>query len=293
MKITGVLALLASAALLGQGTPESTAEAFSFDVSDIKQLDLDISYSFGRLTVKPNLQTRKIDGVFQYNPRLTRPDIDYHTLGSKGKLKIAAGSLKHENHDSGWSFNGDWKELHNREYDNKLEVRLPKQVPLDVRMELGLGEALLDLSNLTVSGMKLDAGFSSVTISMSTPNPVSCRKVTFETGLGDFSATGLGNLRAKTFRLKVGLGSADVDLSGERVEDMKGEIEVGLGSLDLILPKDTNIRLSIDRSFLSSVDVDDLEHRGDEWISPRWEHERPTFELEISVGLGSVDVQVE
>ena len=93
-------------------------------------------------------------------------------------------------------------------------------------------------------------------------------------------------------RMNVGLGSADLDLRGAVTEDVEVDIDVGLGSLDLTLPENVNIRLSVEQSFLSSVDVGGLvqERRG--WISREWVSERPTMEIDVSVGLGSVDVRV-
>ncbi|NOZ03876.1 MAG: cell wall-active antibiotics response protein, partial [FCB group bacterium] len=86
---------------------------------------------------------------------------------------------------------------------------------------------------------------------------------------------------------------AIIDLRGEDITDMEGEIEVGLGSLDLILPADANIRIYVDDTFLSSVKIKGLrKEEQNEWISPEWKTGRPNLKFDLSVGLGSVDVEL-
>jgi len=92
----------------------------------------------------------------------------------------------------------------------------------------------------------------------------------------------------------VGLGDANIDLTGSFFQDADVDINVGLGSLNLVLPKNANVKLSVDHSFLASVDVNDLLKKGENaYESIDWDHNLPKIDIEISVGLGDVDVRVE
>ena len=286
--------LLASTGLLGQDTPSLTRESYRFHASDISRLDVNIAYVLGTLNIESSRDPYEIKGTIEYGPRHMKPDVDYRTVGSKGKLDISVKSLRgrHEDEDN-WSFDWDWKKFRDSDYESEVDFRLPETVPIDLDMDFGLGEANIDLSHLAVSEFTLNCGLSDVRVSMETANPVSARRVTITSGLGDFNATELGNLKARKFRLEVGLGAADIDFSGEITDDMEGEIEVGLGSLDLTLPGDVNVTLRVERTFLSSVDVVGLIKDGDVWITRDWIRGRPTIDLEVSVGLGSVDVTIE
>ncbi|MBC8401972.1 MAG: hypothetical protein H8E14_10830, partial [Candidatus Marinimicrobia bacterium] len=54
-----------------------------------------------------------------------------------------------------------------------------------------------------------------------------------------------------------------------------------------------NIKIRVDDSFLSSVDVDDMIKTGHkEWRTADWNKRWPTIEFDISIGLGSVDVDL-
>ncbi|MFQ6615506.1 MAG: hypothetical protein ACE5HZ_01885 [Fidelibacterota bacterium] len=298
MKLQPAAGFLVLLTLLGaQKGRERATEDILFEVGNINRMDVTISTSLGSLTLSPNPDTNQIAGKIYYHPALVTPRIEYDTMGSRGELDIRAEHGSEFDFDEEYSFpkglEGRWKDLEGKKYHSELDLRLPPGIPMNMNLKLGLGEADLDLTRLTISDLQLECGLSDVDISMESANTVRSRTLTIETGLGELTARHLGNLKAKTIRVEVGLGSADLDLSGDEIEDTIGRIEVGLGSLNLILPRRANIRLEIDKSFLSSVDVDDLTQEGDVWVSDRWEPDRPTLDLEISVSLGSVDVDVK
>jgi predicted membrane protein len=129
---------------------------------------------------------------------------------------------------------------------------------------------------------------------VSKPNNRLCDKVSIEIGMADFNSHGLGNLNSEDFSIDVGLGDANIDLTGSFFQDADVDINVGLGSLNLVLPKNANVKLSVDHSFLASVDVNDLLKKGENaYESIDWDHNLPKIDIEISVGLGDVDVRVE
>lgn len=286
--------VLASALALAWTGSELTREAYQFDVSDVERIDVDVTYALGSLRIKAGEDEKLVEGFIEYDSDYVTPHVDYHTLGSKGKLDIRTESLRHSRNEDEWSFDVDWKNLHEKDYESVIDFKLPRLTPLDMNLDFGLGKTDIDLSYLTVSEFRLDCGLSDVKVIMTTPNRGTCRRVVIESGLGDFNATGLGNLKTEQLRLEVGMGSANIDLGPDITDDLEGEISVGLGSLDLTLPKNVNIRLQIERTFLSAVDVDiqGLVRQEDEWSSRDWDKNLPTVDLEISVGLGSVDVEL-
>ena len=103
-------------------------------------------------------------------------------------------------------------------------------------------------------------------------------------GIGDFNGRKLGNLRAERVNLEVGLGNMDMDFTGDVIEDSDISAEVGLGSLDILLPEEVNGYVDVNKSFLSSVS-----------LPPGFTSERTpgrkTVQIRIDVGVGSVDVR--
>ncbi len=178
------------------------------------------------------------------------------------------------------------------EMTQEIAFQLPIDIPISMETEFGLGNALIDLSGLSVRNLELECGLSDVKVKMSKTNPIKCKEVYIESGLGDFNGYGLGNLRAKYINVDVDLGSSYIDLSDQQT-DVTGDIRVGLGSLELVLPEKANIKIRVDDSFLSSVDVDDMVKSGHkEWSTRNWKSRQPTIELDVSIGLGSVDIDL-
>jgi hypothetical protein len=88
------------------------------------------------------------------------------------------------------------------------------------------------------------------------------------------------------------MGSAEIDYRGHFTHDVEIDIEVGMGSLELILPDNVNVKAKVHHNFLSSIDMDDLIKKGNYYLTEDWESDRPTVFLDISVGLGSVDIDL-
>ncbi len=285
---------LATSLLVAQTSPDTKKDSYHFNVSEVTRIDVNIDYGLGELTVGTSGDDNAIEGTIEYDPYYVTPEVKYRETGSKGKLDVSVESTGHQHHDDNeWSFNFKLKAMKGKDYQSAVEFRLPPSIPLDIDMDFGLGDADIDLSGLDISEFKLNCGLSDVKVTADTPNPGKCETISIESGLGDFNGRQLGNLRTEDFHMEVGLGSATVDLTGAMIGDMEGDITVGLGSLDLLLPKNANIRLEVEDTFLSSVDVNDLVKDGDDWVTPHWDDGLPTVELQISVGLGSVDVEVE
>ncbi len=277
---------------------------YRFDIQDIGHLEASFDFAMGDLEIKAG-QDDIITGSFKYDSLDYKPKISYETFGTKGIFKARTKSLRHyyddegNDHDSDHDYEDDGKRFHielgdldDEHVRQELDFQFPPDIPTSMKFEFGLGKADIDLTDLAIAGLELECGLSDVRLSIDEPNSTKCKEVYIESGLGDFNGYGLGYLRAKYINLDVGLGSAYVDLSKQKY-DLVGDIEVALGSLELVLPEKANIKIRVDDTFLSSVDVDEMVKTGHkEWSTPDWKSKQPSIELDISIGLGSVDVDL-
>lgn len=264
---------------------------YHYRADNIKKLEANFEYGLGELKLQANLRGKIIEGSLRYYSDQTNPSINYHTIGSMGILEVEI-STHHRN-----GINFSWGELkrikgHTEHLNNELDFYLPIQVDIDLNIDFGLGKAQINLTDLDLINIDLNCGLSDVKIQVDKPNKTTCRTLSISSGLGSFVGTGLGNLQVRRIDIEVGLGSAEIDLRGSFKNDIEIDIEVGLGSLELILPENVNIRAKVHDTFLSSVDVDDLIKKGNSWVSPDWKNSRPTITLDVSVSLGSVDIDV-
>ena len=259
-------------------------DSYSFNTRKYKDLDVSISYGLGELTIGPSEEKNIIEGSITYNSYRITPKINMESVSSSGVLTIKTEKNKD-------------KERHIykfKDFDNEMEFYFPPQIKTDLFLDFGVGDAEIDLTDISITKLNINCGLSDVELEINKRNNVVCESVSIENGLGDLSVYSLGNLAAKDIDINIGLGSADIDFTGDRIYDMDINVDVGLGSLDMVLPNKTNIKIYVDSSFLSSVDIYGLKQKKNKlWVSPNWESDYPTISMDVNVGMGSVDIVIE
>ncbi len=259
-------------------------DSYSFNTKQYKDLDVSIAYGLGDLSIGSSDQRNTIEGSITYDKRKIKPIVKLESVGSSGVLMIKTK----KDHD---------KREHRHKlssFDNEMEFYFPSRIKTDLFLDFGVGDAEIDLTDISITKLNINCGLSDVELEINEPNDVVCESISIENGLGDLSVTGLGNLLAKRIDINIGLGSADIDLTGDRIEDTDINVDVGLGSLDMILPEKANIKIYVDSSFLSSVDIYGLKQKKNKlWVSSDWKSGYPTISMDVNVGIGSVDIVVD
>lgn len=259
-------------------------DSYSFNTRQYKDLDISISYGLGKLIIGPSNKKNTIEGLITYDNRRITPIVKMKSVSSSGVLTIKTKKDKGK----------DLCSYKLKDFDNEMEFYFPSQIKTDLFLDFGLGDAKIDLTNISITKLNINCGLSDVNIEINERNNVVCQTVSIENGLGNLSVSGLGNLAAKKIDINIGLGSADIDFRGDRIYDADINVDVGLGSLDMILPKKANIKIYVDSSFLSSVDIYGLKQKKNKlWVSPNWESRYPTITMDVNVGIGSVDIVIE
>ncbi len=118
------------------------------------------------------------------------------------------------------------------------------------------------------------------------------RNMNIETGLGSFEARGLGNANISIFSLECGLGSSFLVFNGDFEGALRADVSVGLGSVDIEIPKNVVVEIRSESSFLSSVSFDNFDKiRSGLYRSENWDSDAKTkIIFDISVGMGSANV---
>ena len=265
---------------------------YEFNVKKFDALRVYIDFGIGRLNLSPGKSRYFITGFIDYNNSLSAPSVSLTSNNNIAKLKIdVKADMKFGNNDGNFSL--DDLNINKDDNNYKINFQLPTHIATDINLEFGLGAANLDFTGLRISQLKMDCGLSDVRMKVTKPNRIDCDKVEISTGISDYNGTGLGNLNSSKYIIDVGLGTADVDLTGGSSRDIDLNISVGLGSLELTLPDHVNIKLMVESGLISSVDVRGLLSKGDgHYESKDWHDRWSIIEGKISVGLGSVDVDI-
>jgi hypothetical protein len=141
--------------------------------------------------------------------------------------------------------------------------------------------------------LDLDVGAADGMVSFSEPNPEVAERILIEAGAAEFEVLKLGNANFERFSFDGGVGSFELDFSGEYSRRCQARVSIGLGKARIFIPRDLPVRIDAEDNFLSSVD---FKSRGrykiddDYFESDDYRESDIGLELEIEVGLGSVDV---
>jgi hypothetical protein len=183
-----------------------------------------VVYGVGSLHIAP------ADAPWLYNVHLAydQPDkaqnIRYDTASHS--LAIGGGSESDDIHIG----------KHNDTEDSDLRVGLARGVPLDMRVEFGAGNAVLQLGGLSVRDLTVSTGASDATVRFDAPNPVVLDRLKFEVGAAGFKAIGLGNAHAQMLDVEAGAGDVDLDFSGHWTGDMTVDLTAALGAVHFHVP---------------------------------------------------------
>lgn len=280
------LAIAAAVTLLGALAGPASAQDWR-TVSKARQnrgadiLELKVNYAVGRFALHAGPDRL----LYRYNARY---DEDIFKLSSNYLESDGQGtlSINLDGHDG--------IELKSfKDYERKageLDIEVAPTTPLALNLKLGAVEADLDLGGLRIERLVLETGASETGVSFDEPNPGVARYCTFKAGAASFEVRGLGNSGCQEVSMSGGVGALTLDFSGEWKSDIRGSINVGLGSIEILVPPEVGVR--IDRStFLMAFDAPDfVKEDGGVWLSPNWDSADRRLNLTVSGALGGIKI---
>jgi hypothetical protein len=279
--LTGIIL---TAGLYGKGLK---VEHFDIPYKGEERVDVEIQFNLGELKLK-NAEDDKY--IFKaeiiYDKDKYKPIVEFRRSGKTGKLTLSSEKR------NGDSFFGRGRGSSSGGIDdNKWDTEFIGIIPITFDIELGLGKGKLDFTDMLITDIQLMTGLSDVIAEFNGANREIIRTLTLETGLGNVEFYGLGYANIERLSIECGLGSAQLSFDGEIQRDIKGKISVGLGSVNIKIPKDVGVRIKAESSFLSSLDIKNFYQVGpSRYESENWDDAKHKIYLTVEVGLGSVDI---
>jgi hypothetical protein len=245
-----------------------------------KNLSVKIDWGGGTIDLEKNDAGNILDAEIEYDPDEVDVDIDYHKTGDKGKLYLHS-----EFEDGDFDFDTD---------DNYWHLEFTDRIPIDFEMDIGACEAEFDFTGLKVNNLDLDLGASSTEITFRKPNLERISEINVDAGASELKIRGLGNANFDRLSFDGGVGDFTLDFRGELKHKAYVDIEVGLGSLTILLPENIGVRIQKEGSFLSSfsIDADGFEEvESDVYESENFGRTEGELIFDIEIGLGSVEIE--
>ncbi len=266
-------------------------EAIQTDRYDIpfeneEDLDVQIEFGMGELDLRSGGDGYVLRAGLSYAEEHFKPALDYKKIGQRGKLHIYTESIEKKSY---LKFKNIKKEKGLKR--NHWRLEFSPTIPIGFDIDFGLGDGNLDFTGLRVEDLALECGMSDVEIWFGTANREKMRRLSVETGLGDFRAHGLGNANISRLNVECGLGSTYLSFEGQLRNEIRGTVTVGLGSVNIDIPEDVGVEIEAESSFLSSLDLkgfDEIDE--DVFRSRNWGEARGKIYLTVEIGMGSIDV---
>ncbi len=173
---------------------------------------------------------------------------------------------------------------------NKLHLAFNNSVPLNLDVTAGVGELRFSLSGLSLSRLDLKAGVGGAKLTSYEPNPILCDHIRLTSGVGEMEAIGLGNLNFRQLEFAGGVGSADLDFSGDWKQSADIEIRVGVGEVKMRMPREIGVRVDSAKNFLSGVHLEGFRQSNSSYYSENYERAAIKASIRVTTGIGGLKV---
>jgi hypothetical protein len=231
-------------------------------------LQVNVEYGAGNLVIGPSTGNSLYKATLRYDANSFKPVTQY----GDGRLRVGVegGSIKGRNLKSG-----------------RLELSLGQRVPLTLDLKFGAVEADVELGGLRIKELKIATGASSTELNVRSLNPINCAEMKFEVGAAEFKAVNLGNLNCETINVSGGVGDVTLDFNGAWRVNSYVDIDMGLGSLTLRVPRGLGVSVK-KTGVLTSFDSQELVKRGNTYYSENWDNATNRVTFNIDAALGSI-----
>ncbi len=235
-----------------------------------------VQYGAGRVDVRGTSDPMLYAMHLRYDERRTVPlhrhDADQRTT-TLGVEALGKGMRRSPGTESG-----------------ELRLALPRSIPLDLDLEFGGTQSVLDLGDMSLQSLRLESGATDATLLFSRPNRLRMRELEVNVGAADFSARQLGNANADQIRIRGGVGSVDLDFSGTWTHDVNVSTRLAVGKLTLRVPAEVGLRVELHR-LVAGFQHAGLVKRDDGWYSPNFDAAPFKLRLKAETLFGQLEIQ--
>jgi hypothetical protein len=245
-----------------------------------KSLESTIRFDIGSLEVSVANQAAELYSFdLEYDKASYKPEVRYEAdaAGEEGKFSF---DLEGE-HKRG---------VRRHRYNNRIRLEFNNSVPLSLTVNAGVGDARLSLSGMKLSRVNLEAGVGGAKISVYEPNPIPCDYVGIKNGVGGLDAVGLGNLDFRTLEFEGGVGGANLDLTGDWKKDAEIRIKVGVGGVNVKMPRELGVRVEAERHFLSGVQLEGFTQHDSVHYSNNYDTAKFRVSVRVETGIGGLKI---
>ena len=271
-------ALLATPAIaLAQSAPSWRSVDMARQLHDTLPQRIRVQYGAGKLDVRGSAEPLLYAMHLRYDESRAVPLHRYDVEQRSALLGL-------ESRGRGLHVSSD------RDETGELRLAIPTGVPLDLDLELGGTQSLLELGGLQLQSLRLECGATDATVRFSTPNRARMRDLTIDVGAADLLAVHLANANAEQIRIHGGVGVVDLEFGGTWTRDLTVSTQLAMGKLVLRVPADVGVQLDVQR-LLAGFDHDGMVKRADGWYSTNYDSAPHKLHVHAETFFGKIELQ--
>jgi hypothetical protein len=242
-----------------------------------KSLDSTILFDIGSLEITSSRKNTALYSFdLDYDKASYQPEVQYNS-GAEGRFSFDL----HSTNKGG---------LRRQRQSNRLRLEFTDSIPLSLKVNAGVGDARLSLTGMKISRIEFESGVGGAKISAYEPNTIPCEYVRLKNGVGGFDATGLGYLNFREFEFEGGVGGANLDFSGEWKQNADIRIQVGVGGVNVRMPREIGVRVEAEKHFLSGLHLDGFTMKDSYYYSQNYDTAAIKVSVRINTGIGGLRI---
>ena len=262
-----------------------------------KEVKVKIEASFGSVNIVKGTSDKIVSVLYKKKKNKNKPKLylNYYLNKNVGNLKLEMHPEGAEVKSSNDGDGGVNVHLNNFDFNpDEWYVQLVEGIPLSIDAELGAGKSNFDFSGLIINDLKISTGASSSKLRFDEKNSGEIKTLRIESGVSKFVADNLNNANFQTLEFEGGVGAYVLDFGGELKREVKVDINVGLGAITLLIPKNVGVKIKYEDSWFSNLSLDDEEfvrRKKGIYESTNYLDAEGKMNILIESGLGSIRIK--
>jgi hypothetical protein len=174
--------------------------------------------------------------------------------------------------------------------EGTLTLDLTQKHPVDLDIDLGATNAVIDLSGMAVSRLAINSGASEITLRFGSANPIAMQELEIDAGVARLEIEKLGNANADRVRITGSAASVDLDLSGAWQGDRELQVALTFGAATVRVPRGTAVSVKHSR-VLGTFDSAGLTERGGVYVSDDWDTADKRIIIDARTTFGTLNLR--
>lgn len=231
---------------------ELQTEAQTVEYSGTSAVSADIEMGLGDLSISGGAQDL-LEAEFRYNVAEMKPDVDLN--GERLRVRTPQVDV---GFDSFWDMD---------DFQNEWDLAFSDEIAIDLEIDLGAGNAQLDLGSLQVNELHLDAGAGDVEVDLTNSGTLS------------------------ELSIDAGVGQITLDLHGDWPQGLDADIQAGVGEVTIWLPSTVGVRVDVEGG-LTDIDTSGMDRSGRSYFNDAWGESESEITIQINAGIGEINLIV-